>query len=90
MKFTKEEEALLNQRMPGRICTIDSSARATLRGLLANVEAAFSVLVLTADLALVLYVASLERPLELAGIVARGAGSRILMALLWGRSSSSL
>ncbi len=27
MRFTKEEEALLNRRMPGRICTIDEDGR---------------------------------------------------------------
>ncbi len=47
-------------------------------------EAAFSVLVLTAGLGLVLYAASLERSLEMAGIAVRGAGSRVLAGLLWG------
>jgi len=55
-----------------------------------RMEIAFIVVILTAGLGLIIYAASLERDVEFAGIIARGASGWQAAALLIGEASSIL
>jgi len=68
---------------------IEEPSRRAVSGFLA-VEIAFAAVILTAGLALVTFAALLERKVEFAGIVARGASGRQASALLVGEAISIL